>query len=74
MVRNTYIDSYNNNYYKYTDTNNLPFIFDSVIKIKCSPNPLKYIKIKEDLTELICVDNMNQIIYLSYKEFFNKNN
>ena len=73
MVRNTYIDSYNNNYYKYTDTNNLPFIFDSVIKIKCSPNPLKYIKIKEDLTELICVDNMNQIIYLSYKEFFNKN-
>ena len=36
-------------------------------------NALKYIKMKEDLTELICIDNTNQIIYLSYKEFFNKN-
>ena len=72
-VRNTYIDSYNNNYEKFNDMDNLPFIFDTVIKIKCSSNPLKYIKIKEDLTELICIDGNNQIIYLSYKEFFNKN-
>ena len=72
-IRNTYIDSYNNDYKKYNDMNNLPFIFDSVIQIKCSQNPLKFIKIKEDLTELICIDNANQIIYLSYKEFFNKN-
>ena len=71
-IRNVYIDSYNNNYEKYNDMKNLPFIFDSVIKIKCSSNGLKYIKIKEDLTELICIDNTNQIIYLSYKEFFNK--
>jgi hypothetical protein len=72
-IRNTYIDSYNNDYKKYNDMNNLSFIFDSVIQIKCSQNPLKFIKIKEDLTELICIDNANQIIYLSYKEFFNKN-
>ena len=72
-IRNVYIDSYNNNYKNYTDINNLPFIFDSVIKIKCSSNPLKFIKIKEDLTELICIDNTNQVIYLSYKEYVNKN-
>ena len=72
-IRNVYIDSYNNDYSKYNDMYNLPFIFDTVIKIKCSSNPLKYIKIKEDLTELICIDGANQIIYLSYKEFFNKN-
>ena len=28
---------------------------------------------KEDLTELIYIDDTNQIIYLNYKEFFNKN-
>ena len=73
IVRNAYIDSYKNNYWKYNDINNLPFVFESFIKIKCSMNALKYIKMKEDLTELICIDNTNQIIYLSYKEFFNKN-
>ena len=73
IVRNVYIESYNNNYENVSDMNNLPFIFESFISIKCSNNPLKYIKMKEDLTELICIDNTNQIIYLSYKEFFNKN-
>ena len=73
IVRNAYIDSYNNNYEKFSEINNLPFIFESFISIKCSTNPLKYIKMKEDLTELICIDDTNQIIYLNYKEFFNKN-
>ena len=76
-VRNVYIDSYNNkdnNLKKYDDINNLPLIFDIVIKIKCSQNPLKFIKLTEDLTEIICIDNSNQIIYLSYKEFFNIKN
>ena len=72
-IKNVYINSYNNEYKEYNDMNNLPFIFDSIIKIKCSSNPLKFIKIKEDLTELICIDSTNQIIYLNYKEFFNKN-
>ena len=72
-IKNAYIDSYNNNYDKYSDEFKLPFVFDSVIKIRCSSHSLKYIKIKEDLTELICIDGNNQIIYLSYKEFFNKN-
>ena len=39
-----------------------------------SQNPLKFIKITEDLTEIICIDNSNQLIYLCYKEFFNNKN
>ena len=76
-VRNVYIDSYNNkdnNYKKYLDINNLPLLFDNLIKIKCSQNPLKFIKLTEDLTEMICVDSNNQLIYLSYREFFNIKN
>ena len=76
-VRNVYIDSYtnkDNNYKKYSDINNLPLIFDNLIKIKCSQNPLKFIKLTEDLTEMICIDNNNQLIYLNYKEFFNIKN
>ena len=49
-------------------------LFDIIIKIKCSINPIKFIKITEDLTEIICTDSNNQIIYLSYKEFFNNKN
>ena len=76
-VRNAYINSYNNkdnNYKDYLDTNNLPFLFDIIIKIKCSTNPIKFIKITEDLSEIISIDSNNQIIYLSYKEFFNNKN
>ena len=76
-VRNVYINSYNNkkqNYNQYIDSNNLPLLFDIVIKIKCSPVGLKFIKLTEDSTEIICIDNNNQIIYLSYKEFFNNKN
>ena len=76
-VRNAYINSYNNkdnNYKNYLDSNNLPLLFDIIIKIKCSINPIKFIKITEDLTEIICTDSNNQIIYLSYKEFFNNKN
>ena len=71
-IRNAYINSYNSkdrNYKQYI--NNLPLIFDTVIKIKCSQYPLKFIKITEDLTKIISIDNNNQIIYLSYSEFFN---
>ena len=76
-IRNCYIESYtskDNDYKKYIDANNLPLLFDTVIKIKCSQNPLKFIKITEDLTEMICIDNNNQLIYLSYTEFFNNKN
>ena len=74
-IRSAYIDSYNSkdrNYKEYI--NNLPLIFDTVITIKCSQNPLKFIKITEDLTQIISIDSNNQIIYLSYKEFFNNKN
>jgi hypothetical protein len=76
-VRNAYLNSYNNkeqNYNQFIDSNNLPLLFDIVIKIKCSQFPLKYIKLTEDLTEIICIDKSNQIIYLNYKEFFNNKN
>ena len=33
-IKNVYINSYNNEYEEYNDMNNLPFIFDSIIKIK----------------------------------------
>ena len=74
-IRSAYINSYNSkdrNYKKYI--NNLPLIFDTIITIKCSQNPLKFIKITEDLTQIISIDSNNQIIYLSYKEFFNNKN
>ena len=76
-VRNAYLNSYNNkeqNYNQFIDSNNLPLLFDIVIKIKCSQFSLKYIKLTEDLTEIICIDKSNQIIYLNYKEFFNNKN
>ena len=76
-IRDCYIESYinkDNDYKKYIDTNNLPLLFDTVIKIKCSQNPLKFIKITEDLTEMVCIDSNNQLIYLSYTEFFNNKN
>ena len=69
-----YQDAYNSKdnkiYKKYLDNKNLPLIFDTLIKINCSVDPIKYIKLTEDLTEMICVDDKNKLIYLSYEEFF----
>ena len=76
-VKNAYLYSYtnkDNNFKKYLDRNNLPLIFDTVIKIKCSQEPLKFIKLTEDLTEIICIDKYNQLIYLNYSDYFNNKN
>ena len=33
-------------------------------------NPIRFIKLTEDLTEIICIDNKNKIIYLNYEKYF----
>jgi hypothetical protein len=68
-----YYEAYNEdeiNYRKYLNNNNLSLVFDMVIKVKCSQNPLKFIKLTEDLTEIICIDNTNKLIYLTYDKYF----
>ena len=58
------------NYKKYLDNNNLSLVFDVVSKIYCSENPLRFIKLTEDLTEIICIDNKNNLIYITYEKYF----
>ena len=73
IINQLYHEGYNNlktNYRKYLDNNNLSLNFDIVIKIKCSENPIRFIKLTEDLTEIICIDNKNKIIYLNYEKYF----
>ena len=73
IIDELYHDAYNNkaiNYRKYLDKKNLSLIFDIVIKIKCSEHPIRFIKLTEDLTEIICIDNKNKIIYLNYEKYF----
>ena len=73
IIDELYHEAYNNkatNYRKYLDKNNLSLVFDFVIKIKCSENPIRFIKLTEDLTEIICIDNKNKIIYLNYEKYF----
>ena len=50
--------------------NNLLLIFDNIIKVKCSENPIRYIKLTEDLSEILCIDNKNKLIYLTYENYF----
>ena len=72
-VNKFYHEAYNTNetnYKKYLNKNNLTLIFDTVITIECTENPIRYIKLKEDLTEIICIDNKNKIIYITYEKFF----
>ena len=52
------------------DKNNFSLIFDTLIEIKCSENSLKYIKLSQDLSELICIDIKNNLINLNYNDFF----
>ena len=73
IINNLYHETYNNiekKYRNYLDNNNLSLVFDIVIKIKCSENPIRFIKLTEDLTEIICIDNKNKIIYLNYEKYF----
>ena len=72
-INQLYQEAFNNNrnnYQKYLDSKNLSLFFDIVIKIKCSENPLRFIKLTEDLTEIICIDNKNKLIYITYEKFF----
>ena len=72
-INNFYQEAYNssiNNYEKYLDNSKLSLIFDTVIKVKCSENPIRFIKLTEDLTEIICIDNKNKLIYLTYDKYF----
>ena len=74
IIDELYHEAYGNkletNYRKYLDKNNLSLVFDIVIKINCSENPIRFIKLTEDLTEIICIDNKNKIIYLNYEKYF----
>ena len=73
IINKLYHETYNNiekKYRNYLDNNNLSLAFDIVIKIKCSENPIRFIKLTEDLTEIICIDNKNKIIYLNYEKYF----
>ena len=73
IINDLYHEAYNNiktDYRKYLNNNNLSLIFDIFIKIKCSENPIRFIKLTEDLTEIICIDNKNKIIYLNYEKYF----
>ena len=73
QINRFYQEAYNNtinNYEKYLDNNNLSLVFDTVIKVKCSENPIRFIKLTEDLTEIICIDNKNKLIYLTYEKYF----
>ena len=59
-----------NDYTKYLDNNNLLLTFDIVIKVKCSENPIRFIKLTEDLSEILCIDNKNKLIYITYEKYF----
>ena len=50
--------------------NNFALIFDTPIEIKCSEYAIKYIKLSQDLSSLICINSKNHLIYLNYEEFF----
>ena len=52
------------------DENNFLFIFDTLTEIKCSEFALKYIKLTQNESNLICIDIKNNIINLNYEEFF----
>ena len=52
------------------NNNNFSIIFDTPTEIKCSEYPIKYIKLSQDLSSLICINNKNNVIYLNYEEFF----
>jgi hypothetical protein len=41
-----------------------------MINIKCSNSGLEIIKLSEDLTKVICVNEEKNIIYLTYEEYF----
>jgi hypothetical protein len=68
-----YKEENKNKFYKELENNNnLSLIFDTPIEIKCSKYPIKYIKLSQDLSSLICIDSQNKVIYLNYEEFFTK--
>ena len=54
----------------FEDENNFSLIFDTLIEIKCSEFALKYIKLSQDSSNLICIDIKNNIIILNYDDFF----
>ena len=75
---NAYNTNYENNknedrnkYYKYLENNNnLSLIFDTPMEIKCSEYSIKYIKLSQDLSSLLCINSKNNLIYLNYEDFF----
>ena len=73
QTKQFYQEAFSNNetnYRKYLDNTNLSLVFDIVSKIVCSKNPLRFIKLTEDLTEIICIDNKNNLIYITYEKYF----
>ena len=58
-------------FYKYLEnSNNFSLVFDMPIEIKCCQHPIKYMKLSEDKSALICINSKNQVIYLDYQDFF----
>ena len=56
------------NYIK--DENNFSLIFDTLTEINCSEYSLKFIKLTQNASNLICIDIKNNIINLNYEDFF----
>ena len=52
------------------NNNNFSIIFDTPIEIKCSNYPIKFIKLSDDLSSLLCINSKNIVIYLNYEELF----
>ena len=52
------------------NNNNFSIIFDTPIEIKCSNHPIKFIKLSNDLSSLLCINSKNIVIYFNYEEFF----
>ena len=66
-----YFQFYNNEKIDFNDGDvKLIYSFEYMINIKCSNSGLEIIKLSEDLTKVICVNEEKNIIYLTYEEYF----
>ena len=52
------------------DENIFCLIFDTLTEIKCSEFPIKYIKLSQNASNLICIDSKTKVINLNYDDFF----
>ena len=80
VYHNAYDTNYSNNknkdkkYKHLENNNNYSIIFDSSIKLKCSEYPIKYIKLTQDSSSLLCINSKNNLIKLNYDDFYIEKN